>query len=189
MSRTGSLTSGLHAALLFARGRAEGLRYIEADTAGARRSFWAMALCLPAIVCLRLMNWVEYGAPAHAAQAFSLGLLGDVIAWLAFAVLTFQIMPLLADGKRWPRFITAWNWCNVVENLLLVVGGLPALLGAPAMVSETAQIFFIGWALWIEWFAIKEALDTNGLVAGILLVLDQLIGLVATAVTLSLLPG
>ena len=189
MSIAGSVTSGLHAALLFARGRSDGLRYVEVDAAGARRSFWAMALCMPAIVCLRLMSWVEYGAPHQPAHAFSLGLLGDAVAWLGFAALSFHLVPLLANGARWPRFITAWNWCNVIENMLLVAGAIPGLLGAPDIVSETAQIFAIGWAMWIEWFAIKESLDTNGLVAGILLVLDQLIGLIVTAVTLSLLPS
>lgn len=189
MSIAESVTSGLHAALLFARGRSDGLRYVEADAAGARRSFWAMALCMPAIVCLRLMGWVEYGAPQHAALAFSLGLMGDVVAWLGFAVLSFHLVPLLDDAARWPRFITAWNWCNVIENMLLVAGAIPGLLGAPDIVSETAQIVSIGWALWIEWFAIKESLETNGLVAGILLVLDQLIGLIMTSITLSLLPG
>jgi hypothetical protein len=189
MSITGSVTSGLHAAVLFARGRSDGLRYVEADTAGARRSFWAMALCMPAIVCLRLMSWVEYGAPRQVAHAFGLGLLGDAVAWLAFAALSFHLVTMLGSGARWPRFITAWNWCNVIENMLLVVGGIPGLLGAPSIVSETAQIFSIGWAMWIEWFAIKQSLNTNGLAAGILLVMDQLIGLIVTAITLSLLPS
>ena len=43
-------SSGLHAALLLARGRADGLRFVEADMAGAARSFWAMALAVPAVV-------------------------------------------------------------------------------------------------------------------------------------------
>ena len=66
MSIAGAVTSGLHAALLFARGRSDGLRYVEADMAGAARSFWAMALCLPAIVCLQLMTWMQSGVPPQA---------------------------------------------------------------------------------------------------------------------------
>ena len=104
-------------------------------------------------------------------------------------MLSFHLVPMLGCGPRWPRFIAAWNWCNVIENLLLVVGGIPGLLGAPPMVDEAAQIVAIGWALWIEWFAATETLGTNGLAAAILVVLDQLIGLVVTALTLSLLPS
>ena len=49
----------------------------------------------------------------------------------------------------------------MIENLLLVVGGIPGLLGAPPIIDEAAQIVAIGWALWIEWFATKQALGTQ----------------------------
>ncbi|HEY3845659.1 MAG TPA: hypothetical protein VGL95_00935 [Acetobacteraceae bacterium] len=177
MSIPATVTSGLHAALLFARGRSDGLRYVEADMAGATRSFWALAICLPAIVCLQLMTWVQYGVPAHVGHAIGLDILGYVVGWLGFAVLSFHLAPLFGCEARWPRFIVAWNWCNVIENLLLVVGGIPGLLGVPSFLDQGAQIFAIGWALWIEWFATKQALGTSVFVAVVLVVLDQLIGL------------
>ena len=184
-----SVTSGLHAAVLFARGRSEALHYVEADMAGATRSFWAMAIGLPAIVCLRLMTWLEYGLPPHAGHAIGLDLMGYVLGWLGFAVLSFHLVPMFGCGPRWPRFIVAWNWCNVIENLLLVLGGIPGLLGAPPMVDEVAQIVAIGWALWIEWFATRESLGTSGLAAALLVVLDQLIGLLLAGLSLTLLQG
>ena len=64
MSLAASVASGMQAALLLARGRADGLRYVEADMAGAARSFWACAICLPAFICLRLLAWTEAGAAA-----------------------------------------------------------------------------------------------------------------------------
>ncbi|MGA3400603.1 MAG: hypothetical protein ABSC95_15400 [Acetobacteraceae bacterium] len=187
MSITGAVTSGLYAALLFARGRSDGLRYVEADMAGATRSFWAIALCLPAIVCLQLMTWVQSGLPPHAGHAIGLDIMGYVVGWLGFALLSFHLAPMFGCGPRWPRFIAAWNWCNVIENLLLVVGGIPGLLGAPPILDEGAQIVAIGWALWIEWFATKQALGTSGMVAVLLVVLDQLIGLLLAGLNLSLL--
>jgi hypothetical protein len=70
-----------------------------------------------------------------------------------------------------------------------VVGGLPALLGAPPMLNEVVKIVAIGWALWIEWFATRESLGTNGLAAAFLVVLDQLIGLLLAGLSLTLLQG
>jgi hypothetical protein len=189
VSIAGAVTSGLHAALLFARGRSDGLRYVEADMAGATRSFWAVALCLPAIVCLQLMTWLQYGLPPHAGHAIGLDIMGYVVGWLGFALLSFHLAPLFGCGARWPRFIAAWNWCNVVENLLLVVGGIPGLLGVPPLIDEVAQIVAIGWALWIEWFATKQALGSSGAVAVLLVVLDQLIGLLLAGLNLTLLHG
>jgi hypothetical protein len=189
MSIAGAVTSGLHAAVLFARGRSDGLRYVEADMAGAARSFWAMAVCLPAIICLRLMTWVQYGVPPGAGHAVSLDIMGYVVGWLAFALVSFRLAPLFGCGSRWPRFIAAWNWCNVIENLLLVVGGIPGLLGVPPIFDEAAQIFAIGWALWIEWFATKQALGSGAWVAALLVVLDQFIGLLLAGLNLTLLHG
>lgn len=179
--------SGIHAALLFARGRTEALRFVEADLAGARRSFWAMAICVPAIVCLRLMNWVQLGVPPHAGEVLSFDLMVYVLGWLGFVLMSFHLVPMFGCEQRWPRFIAAWNWCNVVEYLLLVVGGIPGLLGAPAMLAEAAQIFAIGWALWIEWFATKEALGTNNLAALLLVILDGLLGLVLAGLSVAML--
>ena len=73
MSIATSVASGMQAALLLARGRADGLRYVEDDMAGAARSFWAMAICLPAFVCLRLLAWTETGMPPHAAHVLRAG--------------------------------------------------------------------------------------------------------------------
>jgi hypothetical protein len=187
VSIAGAVTSGLHAAVLFARGRSEGLRYVESDMAGAARSFWAMPICLPAIICLRLMTWVEYGLPTDAGHAVGLDIMGYVVGWLAFALLSFRLAPLFGYGPRWPRFIAAWNWCNVIENLLLVLGGIPGLAGVPPIFDEAAQIFAIGWALWIEWFATRQALGASGGVAAVLVILDQLIGLVLAGLNLTLL--
>jgi hypothetical protein len=189
VSIAGSITSGLHAAVLFARGRSDGLRYVEADSRGVLRSFWAIALCLPAVVCLQLMTWVEYGEPAHAGHAIGLDIMGYVVGWLGFAVLSFHLAPLFGRESRWACFIAAWNWCNVIENLLLVVGGIPGLLGVPPVIDEAAQIFAIGWALWIEWFATRQALGISGFVAVLLVVLDQVIGLLLAGLNLALLQG
>lgn len=185
----GSVVSGLQAALLLARGRVDGLRYLETDQAGAARSFWALPLALPAAVCLRLIDWVESGLPAQAGHALGLDLMAFVVGWLGFAVLTFHLVHFVGAGERWPRFIAAWNWCNVVENLLLVLGFIPGLLGAPPLIDEAAQLFAIGWALWIEWFAIRLSLQANGLIAAWLVILDQVIGLVLAAVTYRLMHG
>jgi len=82
---------------------------------------------------------------------------------------------------RWSRFIVVWNWCNVVQYLLLVLAAVPGLLGAPALVQETASLIAIGWALWLEWFAIKLALEVSTLMAIGLVGLDLSIGLALTA--------
>jgi hypothetical protein len=189
MSLATAVTSGLHGALLLARGRADGLRYVEDDMAGAARSFWAMAICLPAFVCLRLLAWTSGGPPPHPAHVFALDLLSYGVGWCGFAVLLHRLVGAMGLAARWPRSIALWNWCNVVQYLLLVVFSIPGLLGAPALFDQAAQLFGLGWALWLEWFAFRLTLGIGVIPAVGLVALDVAIGILLAAVGLSFVPG
>jgi hypothetical protein len=182
MSLAMSVVSGMQAALLLARGRADGLRYVDDDMAGAARSFWAMAICLPAFVCLRLLAWTETGMPPHVGHVFALDLVSFGVGWCSFAVLSHRLVGVMGFGERWPRFITLWNWCNVVQYLLLVAFSIPGLLGAPALLDQAAQLFGLGWALWLEWFAFRLTLGLGVAAAAGLVALDVAIGVLLAAV-------
>jgi hypothetical protein len=181
-----SVASGMHAAFLLARGRPEGLHYADSDLAGATRSFWAIAVALPAFICLRLLSGNGGVVPAH---DFALDLLSYVIGWIGFALLSRPVVEAVGAAPHWPRFIVVWNWCNVVQYLLLVVASVPGLLGAPGLVQQAVSLVAIGWALWLEWFAIKLALEVSTLAALGLVGLDLSIGLALTALGQGLLAG
>jgi len=187
LSTIAGMGEGLHAALLLARGRADGLLVLgardEPVVATAVRSFWAVALCLPAFVCLQLIDlFTEPRPPPHAAHGLALQLLGYVIDWAGFALLTRWLAGIMGRAGAWPRFIAAWNWCNVVQYLLLVAAALPPLLGLPEIAGETAWLVATGWALWIEWYATRLALEVNGLQATGIVLLDQAVAFILLAV-------
>ena len=73
--------------------------------------------------------------PPHAAHGLTLQLLGYVIDWAGFALLTRWLAGTVGRGHVWPRFIAVWNWCNVIQYLLLVAAALPPLLGLPDIVG------------------------------------------------------
>jgi hypothetical protein len=189
MSLATAVTSGLQGALLLARGRPDGVRFVEDDIAGAARSFWAMAICLPAFVYLRLVAWLADGAPAHAWQAFPADLATYAVGWIGFAVLSHQLVGSMGLASRWPRAIALWNWCNVVQYLLLVVFSIPGLLGVPGLLDEGLQLFALGWALWLEWFAFRLTLGIGAVAAGGLVALDVAIGVLLAAVSLAFMPA
>ena len=194
MSTLAGVANGLQAALLLARGKPDGIGLLataegEPAMANAARSFWAAALCLPAFVCLQLIDLAqEPRLPPHAAHGLALQLLGYAIDWAGFALLTRWLTRTLGRGARWPVFIAAWNWCNVVQYLLLVVASLPPLLGMPDIVGETAWLVATGWALWLEWYATRLALDISRLQAIGLVLLDEALGFGLLAV-IQTLPG
>jgi hypothetical protein len=158
-----TITSGLHAALLLARGRPDGLilltRAPDAAMRFAARSFWAIGFALPGFVALHVMDWVIGGAVGSIARSFAQDLLGFIIGWVAFALLSHRVAEVTGRAALWPRYITAWNWCNVVQYLMLVVATLPALLGFPAWMIQTTWLVAIFWALWMEYFVTRLALN------------------------------
>jgi hypothetical protein len=91
-------------------------------------------------------------------------------------------------AHRWPRFIVIWNWCNVVQCLIVLAASLPGLLGAPAVVDQSALLIAKGWSLWLEWFAIRLALGISPLAAVGMVVLDLCIGIGLAALTTTV-PG
>lgn len=181
MSVAASATSGVMGAWLIARGRVDGLRYVEADATGAARSFWAVAICLPSFICLRLIAWTVAGVPPHAAQVFALDLLDYAIRWCGFAVVSHRLVAQLGQRAVWPQFIALWNWCNVIQYWLVVAFSLPILLGAPPLLSHAAQLFALGWALWLEWFAFRLVLGLGFIAAVRLVAIDMAIGVLVAA--------
>ncbi|HTW28122.1 MAG TPA: YIP1 family protein [Acetobacteraceae bacterium] len=181
-----TLTQGLQGALLLAGGRADGIEHVAWDREGAARSFWALALCLPAFLFLRLLDWAWTGMPTHPGHATALQLLAYVTGWLGFAVLSRPMAAALGREERWPLFIAAWNWCNVVQYLLLVAAAIPRLLGAPEWLDETVGLVAVFWAIWLEWYATRLALDLSRLPAAAMVMVDILLGIGLSAVVASL---
>ena len=165
--------SGLRSALLLACGRPEGLADIPSDMDGAARSFRAAAVALPLFLLLLATE-----GPLLSPPGLTLQVLGYAIAWAGYAVLSHRLVGALGKGARWPRFIAIWNWVNVVQYLLLLAGALPTLAGAPDWLAQTAALAAQGWALWLEWYAIRLALDTTGPLAAAVMAPDVLLGVV-----------
>lgn len=179
--------SGLNTAWLLALGRADGVRLLNpaAPEAGrtAARSFWAIAISLPAFVCLHLLDWAEGGAPPHLARSFALDLIGYAVYWLGFAVISHALAGTIGRSRHWPRYIAVWNWCNVIQYMMLTAAALPTLLGLPDWVGQTAGLVAMGWALWLEWFATRITLELGPVSAGVMTALDVMLGLMIVGVT------
>jgi hypothetical protein len=178
MTVISSVSAGIYGALLLARGRPDGIELVETDETAAVRSFWAIPLCLPAVVCLKLLDWVATGIPANVPLALGRYLLLFLVGWLLFVWISHHIAGVLNKQQLWPRFIAVWSYCSVIENTLVAIGGLPGALGAPAILAQVAELVTFGWALWIEWFGIRLSLQVGPLTAVVVLAVDIGVGVV-----------
>ena len=181
MSVIGSVSAGIQGALLLARGRPEGVQLVDTDRVAAIRSFWAIPLCLPAVVCLKLLDWLAGGIPAHAPVALGRYLLLFLVGWLLFVWVSHHMAAALHKQSQWPQFIAIWGYCSIIENTLVAIGELPGALGVPSIVDQACQLVTVGWALWMEWYAIRLSLQVGPFIALSLLAVDFSIGVVMVA--------
>ncbi|MBX9701866.1 MAG: hypothetical protein K2X74_20690 [Acetobacteraceae bacterium] len=173
----GSLAEGLRGAALLARGDATGLALVDGTPEGAARSFRVALVCLPAFVILRLLAWATATPPTG---GYALGLaaevVGFVIAWAGFALASLPATEAVGRRARWPLFIAAWNYTNLVQyGLLVLVGGVPLLLGLPTGLAQVLGLIAFGYVIWLEWFVARIALNLPGLQAAGIVLIDVMI--------------
>jgi hypothetical protein len=120
-----------------------------------------MALAIPPFVALQFLEWLQSGQTEGLIRSFAQEWLSFVIGWLAFALLSHRVAHLTGRAARWPRFIAAWNWCNVVQYLMLVVAILPSAFGLPAAIGQVCWLVAMFWALWFEFFVTRLALGLS----------------------------
>lgn len=173
----GHLRAGLSSAFALALGRRQGMNTMPADPQAPMLSFWAAGICLPAFILLRLLAWSEVAAPAYPLRSLVAGILFYIIGWAGYAILSHRAVTALGRAALWPRYIVAWNWCNVVQYALFIAASVPGLLGVPDWLQQTLSLIALFWALWLEWFAARLALQVGVLPALLLVGLDVLIGL------------
>lgn len=158
-----AIPTALHAAWLLARGDRSGLEPLNPPSVpgerismlSARGSFWAMAVALPPFLLLHILQSDEVDRPDLVHD-----LLGYVIGWVGFVLLSHTIARLSGRGAQWPRYIAAWNWCSVIQYGVVLVAELVAGSDmVPDFLAQTLWLVAIGWALWLEWFLARSALE------------------------------
>jgi hypothetical protein len=177
MSAASSIASGLRGAVRLACGQSDGVARVEADDRVAIHSFWAIALCLPPVLCMRFMDWYESGVPPNAPVSLARYLILFVVGWLLFVLASHHMARSIDREKDWPRFIAIWSYCSVIENILIAAGGIPGAIGAPPILDEACQLITLGWAFWLEWYSIGLSLRVGPLTATIFLAVDIGIGI------------
>ena len=170
----GTLGAGLRGAVLLARGQAAGLALIDGSAEGAAKSFQVALFCLPPFIILRLLSWAA-GTPPGGGYGVGLAaeILGFVIAWAGFALASLPAAEAAQRRARWPLFIAAWNYTNVAPYaLLMLVGGVPVLLGLPDTVAQVLGLAALGYVIWLEWFVARVALNVPPIQAAGFVLMD-----------------
>ena len=114
-------------------------------------------------------------------------LLATLCALLAPPVLSFSVARYWGREALWPRFATAFNWCQwaipAIAFLLLLAVSLLIALGVPNEAAGHLWILSLaGYGVWLHWFLARRALDLTVIRAVVLVV-------VVNAVTVAMVVG
>jgi len=171
--------------LRLARGDRGGLSCFDRSLDGFWRSFRAAVICYPLYLVLLAMRvsvaeWERSGGW----RIVTVETIGYVIAWVAFPLLMLNVVRWIGRAHRFFDFMVPYNWCQVPQSTLFVLVGLVSADGMlSTQASEAIDIVAAIATLVYEWFIARVALDTTGVVAVFVVLLDLVLGLLISRIT------
>lgn len=161
--------SALYGAYRLARLDPGGLRYFDITDQGFWRSFFAAVLVAPLYFILLLIRYSNLPTPIPQLRFIALETIAYVIAWVAFPLLMATLTRLLECDKFYIRFIVAYNWAAVLQNLLYIPIAILAAAGIMSIsLSNTLGLIALVLIVVYTWFVVRTALEVAaGMAAGI----------------------
>ena len=184
MAPLSEIIRSLYGALHLARGDTSGIAFFNATEQGFWRSFTAAILIAPLFALLLTIRYHVNEAGVSLLRFTAIETIAYVVSWVAFPLLLFHLTDILGIGHRFIRYIVAYNWASVLQNLLY----LPfALLVEAHLVQGAGSTFFgiilLGLVLLYTWFVTRTALEVTNLLAAGLVMIDLVLSIFINTIT------
>ena len=179
------LQLALTGCLRLARGDRGGLSCFDRSLDGFWRSFRAAVICYPIyLVLLAMRVSVAEWQTSGGWRIVMVETIGYVVAWVAFPLLMLNVVHWIGREHRFFEFMVPYNWCQVPQSALFVLVGLESASGILSIqASQAIDIVAALATLVYEWFIARVALDTTGLVAVFVVLVDLVLGVLISHVT------
>ena len=179
------LQLALTGCLRLARGDRGGLSCFDRSLGGFWRSFRAAVICYPLyLVLLAMRVSVAEWQTSGGWRIVMVETIGYVVAWVAFPLLMLNVVRWIGREHRFFEFMVPYNWCQVPQSALFVLVGLESASGILSIqASQAIDIVAALATLVYEWFIARVALDTTGLVAVFVVLVDLVLGVLVSHVT------
>ena len=174
-----------------ARGDRGGLSYFDRSFVGFWRSFRAAIISYPLYLVLLAMrvsvgDWQRSGG----LRIVTVETIGYVIGWVAFPLLMLTVTQRLGRAHRFFDFMVPYNWCQLPQSALFVLAGLAVeggMLGPqPGESIGIVAVFATLVYEWYVWYIARVALDTTAAAAVFIALLDFVLGVMISQVTVGL---
>ncbi len=164
--------------LRLAQGNRGGLTYFDRSLDGFWRSFRAAFIAYPLYLVLLTMRvsvpeWHRSGG----LRIVIVETIAYIIAWVAFPLIMLAVTRWLGREHRFFDFMVPYNWSQVPQSALFVLVGLESESGVlSAPVAEAIDLAAAAAVLAYEWYIARVGLETTGLAAAVVVVVDLVLG-------------
>ncbi|HMR30931.1 MAG TPA: hypothetical protein PKA13_07330 [Geminicoccaceae bacterium] len=167
----------LHGAWAIARRDPGAMSRFDLTVEGFWGSFFAAVVAAPGYLLLLVDQYAVQGLGANLGEVALVELLAYAAGWIAFPLLALPITQALGLGHRYVPLVVASNWGSVLQVALLVAFTVLATVLPEAMhVSLRLAVMLV--ALAYQWQVVRVSLETTGLIAAGLVIVDILVAVI-----------
>ena len=150
-----------------------GMDYFRNTRGAFWRSFNAALIIAPFYAGLLLMRYQTGEVSASAFRFISIEVISYIIAWVAFPVVVDLLISAMDRREKYIRFIIAYNWAAVLQNLLYLPMAMLSVNGifSPSNAGILGLIILVFFMLY-TWFITKTALEIPGGPAAAIVAID-----------------
>lgn len=140
-----------------------GLAAFANTTDAAWRSFYAAIYIAPLWLLVSVMHFAvgetTLAEGTGLFQYLTVDVIAYIIGWTAFPVIMAGVCSQLGRESVYLRFIAAYNWSMLIQNMIYLPVILAGLIGLiPPQAAMLLTIVTLMWALAFEAFVLKSAL-------------------------------
>lgn len=167
---------------------AGGMTYLDRTERGFWQSFFAAAIIAPAYLLVVILDSSARPTEAGLVRLVIVHVSAYSLSWTVYPVIIHPICAAIDRQSAFVGFIVALNWAKVIQMaayLPVIVLGTTGLLptGATALLTGGVYMLLLGY----QWFVTRTALDTTGMAAAGLVILDLFLGLTIDAFAVGML--
>ena len=170
---TGEPARALYGAYRLACLDSSGMDYFRNTQGAFWRSFKAALIIAPFYAGLLLMRYTMGEISTSALRFISIEAISYIIAWVAFPVVVDLLITAMGRREKYIRFIIAYNWAAVLQNLLYLPLAMLSVNGVlpPGSAGFLGLIILVLFMVY-TWFITKTALDIPGGRAATIVTID-----------------
>lgn len=175
----GETTNALYGVYRLARLDVGGMDYFRNTPGAFWRSFKVALIIAPFYAGLLAMRYAMGEVATPPLRFIAIESIAYAIAWLAFPVIIDPLCRAMGKGDKYIRFIVAYNWAGLLQNMLYLPLAMLSVSGAlPQGSGGFLGLIVLLVIMTYTWFIARTALEISS---------GHAVGIVAIDFTLSLL--